>query len=83
MTIPTTAQTIEVSAIEATSAPATTGLLGSGDAAIVHLEDDLDDAIEMLLQGGFASSLICDGTCHGTASCCIAPVGPAATLMAA
>ena len=76
MTNSITAQTLEASV----STAASTRDFGT---VVTHLDDDLDIALEALLASGLSGSLICDGSCGGTASCCIAPVAPPTTLLAA
>lgn len=51
--------------------------------AVSHLDADLDVALELLIGGGISASLICDGSCRGTASCCIAPVAAETAALAA
>lgn len=53
------------------------------EAAPTHLDHQLDDAITTMLTSGLDASVICDGSCGGVASCCVAPVGVAGTLLAA
>lgn len=53
------------------------------EAILTHLDRELDDAITMMLTTGLEASVICDGSCGGVASCCVAPVGVAGTLLAA
>ena len=77
MTNATTAQTIEG------SAPTSESTLDLATSVVTHLDDDLDSALEALLASGLSGSLICDGSCGGTASCCIAPVASPVTLLAA
>lgn len=77
MTNPTTVQAIEASA----SAPTHTSHMGV--AIVTHLDADLDLALDLLLDGGLSGALICDGSCHGTASCCTAPVAAETASLAA
>ena len=48
-----------------------------------HLDRALDDAMALLLTAGLVGSVICDGSCNGVASCCVAPVGVAGAPLAA